>query len=77
MLKYTVVELKYEISSFQLMQSKTWQFIEFWGSMINDDFFFIRDKQIAALTKSQQAYNVGKNAHKKEMERLRKDIGSR
>ena len=74
MLKYTVVELKYEISSFQLMQSKTWQFIEFWGSMINDDFFFIRDKQIASMTKSQQVYNVGKNAHKKEMERVLKDI---
>ena len=29
-----------------------------------------KDKQIAAMTKSQQ---VGKNAHKKEMERVRKD----
>ena len=42
--------------------------------MINDDFFFIRDKQIASMTKSQQVYNVGKNAHKKEMERVLKDI---
>ena len=41
--------------------------------MINDDFFFIRDKQIAAMTNSQQVYNCGRNGHKKEMERVLKD----
>ena len=42
--------------------------------MINDKCFFIRDQQIAAMTKSQQVFTVGKNAHKKEMERVLKDI---
>ena len=41
--------------------------------MINDKCFFIRDQQIAAMTKSQQVFTVGKNAHKKEMERVLKD----
>ena len=55
------------------MQGKAWKFIEFQGFAINNRIFFTRDRQIAAMTKSQQVHNGGKKAHKNEMERVLKE----